>query len=135
MNEDRTQDEQIIRDMVQRAVDSWNAGDAAAFAAPFAEDADFVVVNGMHIQGREAITAGHRWLFDTIYRGSHNAYTVENLRFVRSDVALARVGARLQVGEETREARSLWVFTKEGGSWQVASFQNTLIEPPGPPPG
>ena len=28
------------------------------------------------------------------------------------------------------EARNTWVLTKEGGTWQVASFQNTPVAPP-----
>jgi uncharacterized protein (TIGR02246 family) len=36
----------------------------------FAEDADYVVINGMYIKGRKAIETGHQQIFDTIYKSS-----------------------------------------------------------------
>jgi uncharacterized protein (TIGR02246 family) len=36
-------DEDAIRAIHQRMIDAWNAGDGAAFAAPFTDGADFVV--------------------------------------------------------------------------------------------
>ena len=41
-----------------------------AWGAHFAEDADYVIINGMRIKGREAIDSGHQQIFDTIYKGS-----------------------------------------------------------------
>ena len=35
-------DEGAIRRIHQQMIDAWNAGDGAAFAAPFTDDADFV---------------------------------------------------------------------------------------------
>jgi len=36
-------DEDAIRAIHQRMIGAWNAGDGAAFAAPFTNEADFVV--------------------------------------------------------------------------------------------
>lgn len=41
-----TTDEKTIRNLIQDVENGWNNGDGDAFAAPFAEDADYVVVNG-----------------------------------------------------------------------------------------
>jgi hypothetical protein len=41
-----SKDEDAIRQIVQQLQDGWNAYDGKAFAAPFAENADYVVVNG-----------------------------------------------------------------------------------------
>ena len=138
--EDQGRDEAAIRHIVQSVEDGWNAGSGEAFAAPFAEDADYIIVDGMHVTGRTVIAAGHQQIFDSVYRGSHNTLTVESIRFLRPDVALARVLAHLQFGHGTGAARSTWVLTKEGDTWQVASFQNTPVAPPdsrrvGQPPG
>ena len=48
---------------------AWNAMDGTAFAAPFADDADFVNIRGEHFRGRAAIAAGHVEIFRTIYNG------------------------------------------------------------------
>ena len=84
--------------------------------------------------GRETIAAGHRRLFDAVYKGSNNTYTVEDLRFIRPDVAVARVRAHLKLplgspGSQEADARSTWLLARDDGQWQVVSFQNTpLVE-------
>lgn len=125
-------DEAAIRQIVQRVQDAWNAHDAKAFAAPFAQDADYVVVNGMYIKGREAIEQGHRQIFSTIYKDSRNAATVKGVRFLRPDVAVAHVEWNLEwrVGSETKRSRAMntMVMTKDGGKWSIAAFHNTPIQ-------
>ena len=38
---------EIAETIVKRLEDAWNAGDGAAFGAPFAPDADFVDIRGV----------------------------------------------------------------------------------------
>lgn len=125
-------DEAAIRQIVQQVQDAWNAHDGKAFAAPFATDADYVVVNGMYIKGREAIEQGHTQIFSTIYKESKNAATVKSVRFLRPDVAVAHVEWNLEfrAGGEARRAQAMntMVLTKEGGRWGIAVFQNGPIE-------
>ncbi|MGH2543001.1 MAG: SgcJ/EcaC family oxidoreductase [Ardenticatenaceae bacterium] len=124
-------DENAIREVVDRIEAAWNMGDGAAFAAPFAEDADYVVVNGMYIKGRQAIAEGHRQIFDTVYKGSHNRATIRGIRFLRDDVAVAHVEWHLKFGQgdAQQEARAIttFVLTRKGNEWQVDAFQNTPI--------
>ncbi|MGH7725609.1 MAG: SgcJ/EcaC family oxidoreductase [Candidatus Eiseniibacteriota bacterium] len=131
-----TSDRAVIENIVGRLEAAWNAMDGVAFGTPFASDADFVNVRGDHFQGREAIVAGHVGIFRTIYAGSSNRYTVETVRPIRPDVAVAHVRAVLDVpqgplaGRHT--ARFSAVLTKEPGGWEIASFHNTLEAPPRP---
>jgi uncharacterized protein (TIGR02246 family) len=53
-----------------------DAKSGEAFAAPFAADADYVVVNGMKLKGRDLIEKGHMSIFLTIYKDSHNVVCV-----------------------------------------------------------
>ena len=62
---------------------AWNAMDGAAFAAPFADDADFVNIRGEHHRGKPAIAAGHTAIFKSIYAGSSVALTCEAARLRR----------------------------------------------------
>jgi uncharacterized protein (TIGR02246 family) len=41
-------------------IDAWNAGDGAAFAAPFTDGADLVVWHGTHLKERQQI-ASFNW--------------------------------------------------------------------------
>jgi uncharacterized protein (TIGR02246 family) len=133
------QDEAAIRAIVQSVQDGWNAHDGKAFAAPFTADADYVIVNGDYIKGRDAIEKGHTQIFSTIYKDSRNAATVRSVRFIRPDVAVAHVEWNLEysMGGGTRKGHAIntMVLTKEGGKWGIAVFQNTPIQPQdGPPP-
>jgi uncharacterized protein (TIGR02246 family) len=128
------EDEAAIRAIAQRLQDGWNAGDGDAFAAPFAEDADYVIVDGAFIKGRAVIAAGHRQLLATVHKGSVNTVEVESVRFIRPDVALLRVHNTLRttapnLPPELRSRSSL-VVTRDNGVWQIAGFQNTPIIPP-----
>jgi uncharacterized protein (TIGR02246 family) len=126
-------DEAAIRQMIMAIQDGWNAYDARAFAGPFADDADYVVVNGARLKGRQAIDEGHAAIFSTIYRESRNAADVQNIRFLRPDVAVVHVAWTLTVhpGEEPQRAMNSMVMTKEDGRWSIAAFHNTPIAPGG----
>ncbi|HEX8245169.1 MAG TPA: SgcJ/EcaC family oxidoreductase [Longimicrobium sp.] len=121
-----------IAPIVQAMQDAWNAADGAAFTAPFAKDADFVNIMGMHVRGRDAIAAGHEQILRTIYAGSVNEYRLRSVRLLRPDVALAHVDARLRVpgGPIAGERAALYsmVLTREDGAWRIASFHNTLVQ-------
>ena len=126
----RAEDETAIKKIVVTLENGWNAGNGKAFAAPFAEDADYVIVNGIRIKGRTAIAEGHQGIFDTIYENSRLALAVESLRFLREDVAVVHVRSNLKLKDEAmREghARSTWVMTRDKGAWSIAAFHNTPI--------
>ncbi len=109
---------------------AWNAGDGEAFAAPFANDADFVTIRGEHFRGRPAIGAGHAAIFKTIYAGSTNHLSVEAARLLRPDVALVHVHSRLDAPRGPlagrHGARFTLVLTKEPGGWEIAALHNTV---------
>ncbi|CAN5450199.1 SgcJ/EcaC family oxidoreductase [soil metagenome] len=130
-----SKDEAAIRANVEQMETGWNAHDGKAFAAPFAEDADYVVVNGMHTKGKDAIEKGHTGIFTTIYKDSRNAATIKSIRFLRKDIAVAHVEWSLEfrVGGEMKRgnAISTMIMIKDNGKWSIAAFQNTPIQPQG----
>ncbi|MBA2493491.1 MAG: SgcJ/EcaC family oxidoreductase [Acidobacteria bacterium] len=130
-----SKDEAAIRANVEQMETGWNAHDGKAFAAPFAEDADYVVVNGMHTKGKDAIEKGHIGIFTTIYKDSRNAATIKSIRFLRKDIAVAHVEWNLEfrVGGEMKRgnAISTMIMIKDNGKWSIAAFQNTPIQPQG----
>ena len=126
------------REVVARLEHAWNAGDAAAFGAPFAEDADFVDVRGEHHRGRGAIVGGHQAIFARVYQGSTVRYQVTHARAIADGVLLVHATGDLSapagpMAGEHRARQSL-VLVRRGapdGGWEVASFHNTLVAPPG----
>jgi uncharacterized protein (TIGR02246 family) len=131
-NKDSAADETAIRQIVQQVQDGWNTHDGKAFAAPFAEDADYVIVNGQHIKGRTMIETGHTAIFATIYKDSRNAATIKSIRFPAAGVAIThiewnlefRLGGELQKGQ----AMNTMVMLKDKGKWSIAAFHNTPIQ-------
>ena len=127
----KTEDENQIRANVAQMVKGWNAKSGAEFAKPFAEDSDYVVVNGMHIKGRAANAAGHQQIFDTIYKDVDIQATVEQIRFLRPDVAVVHALAeRFPKADKSQltKGRITLVMTKINGKWEIAAFQNTQVQ-------
>lgn len=126
-----TDDAIAIRSIVAAVEAGWNAGSGDQFAAPFAIDADYVVVNGMYLKGRQAIAAGHQHIFETIYRDSRNTGTVERIRFLTDDVALTHVRwhLKLRPNDSGSTARCTMVLTRSAGDWTITAFHNTPVVP------
>jgi uncharacterized protein (TIGR02246 family) len=126
-------DESALRESVKQLETGWNTKSGASFAKPFAEDADYVVINGSYIKGRAVIESQHQRIFDTIFKDTTIRLTVQQIRFLRPDVAVVHVkGSRESPTQELRQSAMLTLFmTKEKAGWTIAAFQNTAIASPG----
>jgi uncharacterized protein (TIGR02246 family) len=119
----------VLREVVAAVEAGWNAGDGDSFAAPFAEDADYVIADGRYINGRQAIAQGHQQIFETIYRNTHNVGTVQHIRFLGDDIAVVHVEWQLtfQLNAAVRKSMCTMVMTKSNDAWSITSFQNTPV--------
>ena len=128
------EDRAALEAIVHQLETAWNAGDGPAFAAPFAEDADFVNVRGDHMKGKTVIAEGHAGIFRSIYAGSVNSYTVEGARLLLPDVALVHVDALLKVPQGPLAGEHAACFSivaiRNAGKWEIASFHNTMKAAP-----
>ncbi|HYG80706.1 MAG TPA: SgcJ/EcaC family oxidoreductase [Pyrinomonadaceae bacterium] len=131
----QTQDEAAIRENVRKMEEGWNTKNATLFAEPYAEDGDGVAIGGFVGKGRELIEKVHWGMFKGDFKDSTIALKVRQLRFLRPDVALVQIDNTntfrqgSQVKHEYKSVITL-VMTKEAGRWKIASFQNTIAEPP-----
>lgn len=128
-------DEAAMRAAVKQLEHGWNTKSGATFAKPFAEDADYVVINGIYIKGRAIIESQHQRIFDTIYKDTTLSLAVQQIRFLRPDVAVVHVkGHRSSSNEQFNQGAIITlVMTKENQGWTIAAFQNTAISTPPPP--
>jgi len=124
------QDEQAIRGLVAAFVAGWNTADGNACAAPFAENADFTAVTGARARGRDLIARGHSEILSTVFAGTVLSASVNDIVFLRSDVAAADVTFRI-----APMAEKPWlppysscgvVATKERDVWSIALFRNLV---------
>jgi uncharacterized protein (TIGR02246 family) len=114
---------------------AWNAADGTAFAALFAQDADFVDIRADYHKGRPAIVAGHQALFESIDRGSRIEYRLIQAREIASGLTLAHVAATLNApgGPMAGTNKSTYsiLIGGSGETARIAAFQNTLVPPGG----
>lgn len=117
-----------IAGLLDRLTAAWNAGDAAAYAAAFTEDADYISFDGRRTRGRAEIESSHRHLFEGPLKGS-------TMRPPRGEVKPLADGAVLLIAEGGTAVRggphrpsivSLTAVRTSDG-WRFASFQNTRV--------
>mgnify|MGYP000897805668 CR=1 FL=1 len=138
-------EERAVRDVIAHCETAWNAGDGHAFAAQMHDDVDFVGVLGERYRGKEIVESGHRHIFSTIYKDSKACYSVERLRFLKPDVAVAVLHQKLtshlpqaviastarqrQMSPDLHESESRATLTliKHAGTWKIAAYQNTSV--------
>ncbi|HLX23516.1 MAG TPA: SgcJ/EcaC family oxidoreductase [Usitatibacter sp.] len=130
-------DEREIRLVFSQLGEAWNRHDASAWAAFFAEDADFTSSLGATTHGRGAITALQATLFRGALAESALKTTVIDVRFldketavVRSSSALDGVGFATTFGPANGTYRSLAVVHKESGRWNIAAMQCVRVGNP-----
>ena len=80
-----------FEELMDRFMGAWNRHDAHAFAAVFAEDADFTNWRGVGASGRSKIEEFHAPVFATIFKNSHQEYDDIKTRFIRDDIAAVDV--------------------------------------------
>lgn len=129
-------DEAAVRALYEQVMEGWNQGSAEAFAAPFAEDSDFIAFDGSHFIGREEIASFHRPLFETHLKGTHLVGRIKSVRLLSPDVALMHaIGGTVMPGKSgpapERNSIQTLVATKRGDEWRFAAFQNTRVRPIG----
>jgi uncharacterized protein (TIGR02246 family) len=130
-------DELGVRAVVQGFADAWNRHDMEAFSALFAEDADFVNVQGTRWIGRRAIEEAHAASHATVFKESRLAMTETSVRFPGADVAVARTVWKL-IGHTSRDGHPAGertgiltnVLARRGERWEIVVSQNTDIVPP-----
>ena len=133
MDNEKIADEQALYALFQQMIDGWNRGNGQAYAAPFTEDADYVIIDGSRSKGRATIAFGHQYIFDTFYKGTKMEGQVKDIRFLSSDIALLHAEGVLQLPEQAggaSEQPSMMtiVAIRQADRWGFTAFQNTRIE-------
>lgn len=121
--------EKAIRAIHRKVIDAWNASDGTAFAAAFTDEVDFVVWEGTHLNGRQALAAFTQQIFDTVVKGSRLEGEVKFVRFLSPVLAVMHSVVRTALAGQTkpspsRDSIELTVVTKRDGEWRGESLMN-----------
>jgi uncharacterized protein (TIGR02246 family) len=126
-------DEDAIKDVVARYVDARDRKDAKATEALFTADADQLVSSGEWRKGREAVVRGT--MASSESSGGKRSITVETVRFVTPDAALA--DGRYEIaglnGAPPRRMWSTFLIVRTPEGWRIAAIRNMLPAPAAPP--
>jgi uncharacterized protein (TIGR02246 family) len=124
----RDHDQAAIADLVAAFSKAFNAGDATAAAATFAEDALVVDEYGMRTEGRAAIGAQLSAAFAANPRSTIEI-KVESLRFLGPDTALEE-GRTTITPAKPRELPEITRFTvvyiKKNGQWLQSAVRDEI---------
>ena len=100
--------------------------DAAAIEALFTSDADQQTTSGEWRRGRAQIVPGT--LESSRRNAGTRAITVESVRFLTPDVALADGPYEISAadGAGVRRMRTTIVLTRASGGWRIAAIRNMV---------
>ncbi len=132
------EDEEAIRNVVVEMTTAFNKHDAKAATSMYLPDANLVTVRGERFIGTTEFEKGLAAIFATRAREATHRTLSVTVRFIRNDVALAHVINELSglIGPEgqrppPQQELSLRVLVKDGSTWRVAAFHNTIVQPAG----
>jgi uncharacterized protein (TIGR02246 family) len=126
-DENKAKDEALIRKLISQGEEAWNKHDAEALAAQHTEDVDHINAIGGWSKGREAIRKLWAQLFETSFKEDTSKMTIEKIRFLKPDVAVAILRIIHKRPAETESLATI-VMTKDGDKWQIVSYQATHVQ-------
>jgi uncharacterized protein (TIGR02246 family) len=115
--------------LYQQLLAGWNARDADAFAAPFADDGESIGFDGSQLSGRAEIAATLRGIFADHPTGAYVG-SVRSVRLLDPYAAVLRAVAGIVPAGSADIAPALnsiqrLVAARSDGAWRVVLFQNT----------
>jgi uncharacterized protein (TIGR02246 family) len=114
-----------------RFEEAWKRHDMDAFAELFNEDASFVNVRGMRMDGRAAIREHHVAIHNGFYRDSAVRVSVEDSKQLSPEVIVCHLHTELDNDERapgvTRSTALTLVLALVTGEWRIAAAQNTEV--------
>jgi uncharacterized protein (TIGR02246 family) len=125
------------RSLVAGFVRAWNAHDAKALGALFAEDADYVTARGNWMKGRAWIEGQMEKALAGRLKGTTMVETNTTVRLVRPDLAVMHFEWEVS-GETGPDGKTLItrhgimqiVAVSRSGAWKILSAQDTATPPP-----
>lgn len=123
---ERAADEVAIRAVIQAFLDTRERNDAAGLAALLTPDVDQRQTSGNMRSGRDAVVSGS--LQTQQSTGGRRTITVDSLRFVGPDVAIAdgRYDSLGRADGTDQRMLTSMVLRREGGAWKIAAIRNML---------
>lgn len=129
---DHSADEAAIRAVVRQYVNARELRDPAAIERIISGDADQHTTSGEWRRGRAEVIRG---AMESSRRNPGNrSITVETVRFVTHDVAIADGPYEIDTAGSVRRMWTTIVLERERGAWRIAAIRNMMPTSPAAPP-
>jgi uncharacterized protein (TIGR02246 family) len=133
--------ERGIHHLIQAWEASWASMDGQAYAANYAEDANFINPLGGVVAGRQAIADIHAFLLGGLFAGSVQTGQVRRIVPLTGTLAIVDLDVLLTgfvglppglvpTGPNEVATRARLVVVKNGPRWEILAQQMTRIAPP-----
>lgn len=117
-----TADEKAIRAQITAAEAAINKRDFAALGTLYTPDGDAIIGSAPTSSDPDAIRRHLAAAWAKAPANRRISITVDAIRFITSDVAIANTTARFSEGEPL-EDRGTWVMARRDGTWRVAAIR------------
>ncbi|GGM58256.1 hypothetical protein GCM10011608_49020 [Micromonospora sonchi] len=133
-----TTDDHAIAALFDRLMQAWTDNDAAAYAACFTEDSDYVSYDGTRAIGKLPMQHAHDQLFRGVLAGSALVGGIESIRYVHHDVAVIHGTASVLMPwrstlPKRRLSRQTLVAVRAEDGWRFTALHNGRVRPVGIP--
>ena len=140
----QSSDEKMVRAVIQKAEDAWNAHDYS-FSGKYdiyAQDAVLVNPVGMYWKKRTQIISGIQRFASMMFQNTSTKYNIKNIHFLAPAVALVivhsidRVEQDYNLPDGTKggskgditEGMCTYTLVKKDETWKIASLQITAVD-------
>ena len=117
-------DEQAVRDVVRQYVNARELKEPKAIESLFTEDADQHTTSGEWRRGRAQVVPGT--LESSARNPGARRITVESVRFISPDVAIADGPYDIGGGDNVRRMWTTIVLRREAATWRIAAIRNMV---------
>jgi len=126
-----TEDDAAVHNLAAGFSAARNAFDAKALANLYTEDAHYTRFDGQNVRGRAAIEKSWAEAFQQPgFKNTQSQREVTSVKFLRPDVAVVTVTGQLSGFAEARTPMDIYVMTKAGSDWKIASHHLMRLVPP-----
>ena len=129
-------DESAVRGLVNEFANTWNRHDMKAMHELDTDDVEWINVVGHHWRGKTTVTKGHVAIHKGMFAQVTMSVESVAIRSIAPTVAVAVATMHFGASPDPRYAwvvaaktRGSFTMVKRDGTWKIAHFQNTVIDP------
>lgn len=121
-------DDTAIHAVLDQVYAAFAANDADAYVTAYADTVS-AVMPGTYLPDRTALHTAMRHLFAGPLAGARGTYDIQSIRYLGTEVAVVISRGIVLLANQTEPTEAepwmdTWVLSRNGDSWQVASFHS-----------